>query len=124
MAPRAITKAELAECDGVRTPRIFVAVDGLVFDVSKAPGFYGPGGNYHGFAGKDCTRALALGLTDAADVLANPGGKQGLTVPQQMKIDDWLDVFESKYPVVGSLAVEAVEAAEAVEAPQGGGSKL
>jgi len=107
---RVITRSELAQCDGVQSPRIFVAVDGQVFDVSTSPGFYGPGGNYHGFAGKDCTRALALGLTAEADVRANQdGGKQGLTSMQLMKIDDWLDVFESKYPVVGTLVATAAD---------------
>ena len=91
-----VSRAQLLECDGVRSERIWIACDGLVFDVSKSRGFYGPGGNYHGFAGQDCTRALAMGFTSREDVLAHQGGKEGLTVSQLMKIDDWLDVFESK----------------------------
>ena len=97
-----ISPAELAKCDGVHSSKIYIAVDGRVFDVSKGAGFYGPGGNYHGFAGLDCTRALAMGLTARQDVLANQGGdKKGFSATQLMKIDDWLDVFESKYPIIG-----------------------
>jgi membrane-associated progesterone receptor component len=104
-----VSAAELALCDGVACAKIWIALDGKVFDVSEGAGFYGPGGNYHGFAGVDATRALALGLTARPDVLANQGDKQGLSTSQLMKIDDWLDVFESKYPVVGRFGVASAK---------------
>jgi membrane-associated progesterone receptor component len=101
---------ELLVCDGVQSSRIYVAVDGKVFDVSSSQGFYGPGGNYHCFAGMDATRALALGITNREQVLdmqANNRSTKGLSATQMMKIDDWLDVFESKYPVVAELVEDA-----------------
>ena len=52
------------------------------------------------FAGRDATRALAIGSTSEADV---HGDKTGLSVSQLMKLDDWLDTLESKYPIVARL---------------------
>jgi len=53
------------------------------------------------FAGRDATRALALGSTQEKDVV---GDKTGLSVSQLMKLDDWLDTLEGKYPIVARLA--------------------
>ena len=53
------------------------------------------------FAGRDATRALAIGSTDTKDV---HGDKTGLTTFQRMKLNDWLDTLESKYPIVARLA--------------------
>ena len=43
------------ECEG----RICLAVNGKIFDVTKGKRFYGPGGPYSGFAGRDASRGLA-----------------------------------------------------------------
>ena len=43
------------DCEG----RICVAVNGKIFDVTKGKRFYGPGGPYSGFAGRDASRGLA-----------------------------------------------------------------
>ena len=43
------------ECEG----KICVAVNGKIFDVTKGKRFYGPGGPYSGFAGRDASRGLA-----------------------------------------------------------------
>merc|ERR1712232_338740 len=39
---------------------IYVAVDGLIYDVSRAYKLYGPNGAYHLFAGKDASYYLAV----------------------------------------------------------------
>lgn len=96
-----MSRSELAKFrDG---DKIYVGVARRVFDVSRGRGFYGPGGPYHVFAGRDATRALAVGSTTEADVLARPGDTSGLTTGQQMKLEDWLATFEQKYPVVAVL---------------------
>ena len=47
------TKEELSKYDGSEgSPGIYLAILGQVFDVSKAPNFYGPNGGYGFFAGK------------------------------------------------------------------------
>ncbi|KAJ2546664.1 Dihydrodipicolinate synthase, partial [Coemansia sp. RSA 1836] len=62
---RDFTPQELALCNGhdESTP-LHIAVRGIVYDVSKARGFYGPGGPYANFAGRDASRGLALGAFD------------------------------------------------------------
>jgi membrane-associated progesterone receptor component len=97
-----MTLTELAQYrDG---NKIYIAVDGKIFDVSKNPGSYGKNGSYHVFAGRDATRALAMGSTEEKDVLQKPGDKTGLTTGQLITLDDWLERLEAKYPIVGKLS--------------------
>ena len=50
---KVFTKEELTKYDGSEgSPGIYLAILGQVFDVSKAPNFYGPNGGYGFFAGK------------------------------------------------------------------------
>eukprot|EP01118_Nematostelium_gracile_P016235 TRINITY_DN6680_c0_g1_i1.p1 TRINITY_DN6680_c0_g1~~TRINITY_DN6680_c0_g1_i1.p1 ORF type:complete len:124 (+),score=32.95 TRINITY_DN6680_c0_g1_i1:45-416(+) len=56
---------ELKAYDGSDpTSAILMGVKGKVYDVTGGAGFYGPGGAYHAFAGKDASRALAKGIVD------------------------------------------------------------
>lgn len=57
-----LTLSELAKFDGLdpHLP-IYVAVNGLVYDVSSAPRIYGPRGSYHKLAGKDAARVYVTG---------------------------------------------------------------
>ncbi|RCK56557.1 Membrane steroid-binding protein 1 [Candida viswanathii] len=60
--PLNLTLSELAQYDGTNKRRpIYVAVNGMVFDVSASPGVYGPGGPYHGVAGRDAARVFVTG---------------------------------------------------------------
>jgi predicted heme/steroid binding protein len=53
-----LTEEELKAYDGTDPNKpIYLGIDGLIFDVSSSPAFYGPGGHYHHFVGKDATRA-------------------------------------------------------------------
>jgi membrane-associated progesterone receptor component len=45
--------------------RILLAINGKVFDVSKGKNFYGPGGPYGNFAGRDASRGMAKQSFDA-----------------------------------------------------------
>lgn len=53
-----LTEEELKAYDGTDPEKpIYLGINGLIFDVSASPAFYGPGGHYNHFVGKDATRA-------------------------------------------------------------------
>uniref|UniRef100_A0A3Q2PZ02 Membrane-associated progesterone receptor component 1 n=2 Tax=Fundulus heteroclitus TaxID=8078 RepID=A0A3Q2PZ02_FUNHE len=56
MKKRDFTLADLKPYDGLQCPRILMAVNGKVFDVTRGKKFYGPEGPYGVFAGRDASR--------------------------------------------------------------------
>lgn len=103
------TPHSLAKYNGSDSPRIFIAVKGRVFDVTQGATFYGPGGPYANFAGRDASRGLALNsfeescltpLSEPIDLLKD------LSKEEKESLDNWEDHFESKYKVVGTLENE------------------
>ncbi|CAH1759246.1 2982_t:CDS:2 [Entrophospora sp. SA101] len=63
------TPKQLREFDGRNLhTKIFLAVSGNIYDVSKGRSFYGPDGPYGNFAGRDASRGLAKNSFDL-DVL-------------------------------------------------------
>ncbi|XP_028807120.1 probable steroid-binding protein 3 [Neltuma alba] len=80
---------------------IYVAVKGRVFDVSAGKSFYGPGGPYAMFAGKDASRALAKMSKNDEDVSPS---LDGLSEKEIGVLNDWEKKFEAKYPVVGHVS--------------------
>lgn len=48
---------------------IYLAINGTIYDVSASPTFYGPGGSYYHFAGRDATRAWVTECWDSDDQL-------------------------------------------------------
>ncbi|OAY27520.1 probable steroid-binding protein 3 [Manihot esculenta] len=79
---------------------IYVAIKGRVFDVTTGKSFYGPGGSYAMFAGKDASRALAKMSKNDEDVSPS---LDGLTEKEMGVLDDWEKKFEAKYPIVGRV---------------------
>jgi len=55
---------ELAEFDGKKNKRILMGIRGRVYDVTAGAHFYGPGGPYGNFAGRDAGRGLSKGSFD------------------------------------------------------------
>ncbi len=101
---RDYTLAELRTFDGSDPERpILMAVRGKVFDVTRGREFYGPGGPYGIFAGRDCTRALAKYSFDERDCV---GDVSGLDADELDKLEDWIANFEAKYIVLGNLIEE------------------
>lgn len=94
-----LTPQQLAGFDGSDPSKpLYIAVRGKIYDVSAGRSFYGPGGPYAVFAGKECSRALAfMKVTpeDCSDDLT------GATEAQMQTLADWESKFVQKYGVVG-----------------------
>ncbi|MEM7435469.1 MAG: cytochrome b5-like heme/steroid binding domain-containing protein [Myxococcota bacterium] len=96
--------SELTRFDGSDPTRpLLIAIRGRVYDVTRGRDFYGPGGPYGMFAGKDCTRALAKMSFDEADFTAS---EEGLDDSERDQLEDWIETFEGKYGSIGALVGE------------------
>lgn len=102
IAPRETwTETELAEFNGMdETGPLLFAADGLVFNVWKGRHFYGPGCQYHVFAGRDATRLLAKTKLEeeTPEELMIP-----LSIGERAALAGWIWTFKSKYEIVGKL---------------------
>ncbi|XP_018839569.1 probable steroid-binding protein 3 [Juglans microcarpa x Juglans regia] len=97
-----LTAQQLSEYNGTDPSKpIYVAVKGRIFDVTNGKSFYGPGGSYTMFAGKDASRALAKMSKNDEDVSPS---LDGLSEKEIGVLNDWEKKFEAKYPVVGRVA--------------------
>mmetsp|Transcript_38239 Transcript_38239/g.77204 ORF Transcript_38239/g.77204 Transcript_38239/m.77204 type:complete len:216 (+) Transcript_38239:169-816(+) len=109
------TETELREYDGVKDMRgpLLVAADSLVFNAYKGRHFYGPGCEYHIFAGRDATRLLAKGLL----LEESPeSSEQPLNLAERAALAAWVMTLKSKYEVVGRLDGAGPSLSESVEA--------
>ncbi|XP_022997574.1 probable steroid-binding protein 3 [Cucurbita maxima] len=79
---------------------IYVALKGRIFDVTTGVSFYGPGGAYAMFAGKDASRALAKMTKNEEDINSS---LEGLSEKEIGVLNDWEKKFEAKYPIVGRV---------------------
>lgn len=79
---------------------IYVAVKGRIFNVTTGSSFYGPGGAYAMFAGKDASRALAKMTKNEEDIISS---LDGLSEKEIGVLNDWEKKFEAKYPIVGRV---------------------
>ena len=86
---------------------IYFAVNGKVFDVSNGRNFYGPGGPYENFAGRDASRGLACGSFDEDMLTKDLNGPlddlKDLGSAEMEAMNDWEARFNEKYLVVGKL---------------------
>jgi membrane-associated progesterone receptor component len=102
------TLAEVAQHDGATADSgpILLAADGEVFNVGTGRNFYGPGGEYALFAGRDATRLLAKMRTEleSDDEAAKP-----LSIAERLTLAGWVFTLRSKYELVGRLAPELAE---------------
>eukprot|EP00735_Rhodelphis_limneticus_P000794 TRINITY_DN11322_c0_g1::TRINITY_DN11322_c0_g1_i1::g.26390::m.26390 TRINITY_DN11322_c0_g1::TRINITY_DN11322_c0_g1_i1::g.26390 ORF type:complete len:140 (-),score=8.54,sp/Q9SK39/SBP3_ARATH/48.45/4e-26,Cyt-b5/PF00173.23/6.5e-13 TRINITY_DN11322_c0_g1_i1:214-633(-) len=96
-----MTRSELSNYTGANDGQIYIAMKGIVYDVTNGASFYRPGGAYNVFAGKDATRAMALMSTDPKDA-ANPS-LDGLQPKHLKTLEEWIQKYQQKYPMVARL---------------------
>lgn len=103
MKKQDMTPRQLREYDGLKREdgRVLIAVLGKIFDVTKSKNFYGPGGPYSSFAGKDASRGLATFNVSLAceeyDDLSD------LSKSELDQVREWSEQFTEKYPIIGKL---------------------
>ncbi|ALC39498.1 MSBP [Drosophila busckii] len=100
---RDFTVKELRHYDGNQPDgRVLVAVNGSVYDVTKGKRFYGPGGPYATFAGRDASRNLAT-FSVVANENENYDDLSDLGAMEMDTVRDWEMQFKEKYEYVGKL---------------------
>ncbi|XP_038616902.1 neudesin [Tachyglossus aculeatus] len=97
---RLFTEEDLARYNGEEEDQpIYLAVKGVVFDVTSGKEFYGRGAPYNALTGKDSTRGVAKMSLDPADLTHDT---TGLTTEELKSLDDvFTNVYKAKYPIVG-----------------------
>nr|CAH59414.1 hypothetical protein [Plantago major] len=96
-----LTTEQLKQYDGSDPSKpIYVAIRGKIYDVTTGKSFYGPGGTYCLFSGKDASRALAKMSKNEEDVVSS---LHGLSDKEIGVLDDWEKKFQAKYPLVGTV---------------------
>ncbi|XP_077241774.1 membrane steroid-binding protein 1-like [Tasmannia lanceolata] len=109
-----ITEDDLKVYDGSDPKKpLLMAIKGQIYDVSQSRMFYGPGGPYALFTGKDASRALAKMSFEEQDLT---GDISGLGPFELEALHDWEYKFMSKYVKVGTIKETVPIADEAVPA--------
>ncbi|KAL9181617.1 hypothetical protein ACHAXT_010422 [Thalassiosira profunda] len=112
--PRNFTTKQLRFFDGKMNEKteeqkpVYLSVGGTVFDVSKGRDFYGPGGPYEMFAGRECGAALATMSFDES-LLDDLAACDTLGVGDKAELRNWQEKFEHYrcYPIKGRLVPDA-----------------
>ena len=96
------TEEELAPFDGRldEDGPILMAVNGDVYNVWKGRHFYGPGCEYHIFAGRDATRLLARSKLEEE---TEEERSKSLSIADRATLQGWIYTFKTKYEIVGKL---------------------
>ncbi|KIW10547.1 hypothetical protein PV08_11511 [Exophiala spinifera] len=102
------TPRTLLKYNGTDGMPVYLAVRGKVYDVTSGRNFYGPGGPYENFAGRDATRGLACQSFDEEMLTKDLDGPldpcDDLTADQLENLNGWIERFDEKYLVVGKLS--------------------
>jgi len=99
-----MTFEELKHYNGVDTPTVYIALKGLVFDVSEAD-FYKPGGPYNVLAGHDASVALAKMTKEPEFVDRNKyKWEDSLDENEMIVLDQWFTKLSEKYKQVAQIS--------------------
>lgn len=104
---KVFTPPQLLPYNGTKNMPVYLAVRGKIFDVTAGRNFYGPGGPYQNFAGRDASRGLACGSFDAEMLTEDLNGPldklEDLGGEEMEALSGWEERFSEKYLVVGKL---------------------
>jgi membrane-associated progesterone receptor component len=104
---RTFTPQTLLPYNGENNMPVYLSVRGRIFDVTSGRNFYGPGGPYANFAGRDASRGLAFGSFDEDMLTKDLEGPldplEDLEADQWDALKGWEERFSEKYLVVGKL---------------------
>ncbi|XP_053600172.1 membrane-associated progesterone receptor component 2-like [Plodia interpunctella] len=97
-----MTVAELRQYDGNQPDgRVLVAVNSWIFDVTRGRRFYGPGGPYAAFGGRDASRGFATFSVTSSD--KEYDDLSDLNNREIESVKEWEAQFREKYDLVGRL---------------------
>ncbi|KIY70072.1 cytochrome b5 [Cylindrobasidium torrendii FP15055 ss-10] len=105
------TPKTLQPFNGRDNERILLAIKGTVFDVTAGRNFYGPGGMYGNFAGRDASRGMAKQSFDSemlTDVDKPLDTLEDLKKDEIENMNGWIEHFSNKYIVCGKLVNDTV----------------
>lgn len=100
------TPKTLVKFNGHDDPHVLMAIKGKVYDVTPGKAYYGPGGPYENFAGRDASRGLAKHSFDPEMLtpLDSPIDKlEDLSSEEIEALDKWAEFFAEKYLFCGKL---------------------
>lgn len=110
---KTFTPRTLLPFNGQEGAPVYLAVRGQVFDVSSGRNFYGPGGPYENFAGRDASRGLACGSFDEDMLTKDLDGPldtlSDLGAEEMDAMKGWEERFSEKYLIVGRLVAVGEE---------------
>ena len=94
--------------NGKDEQKICLAIKGEIFDVTRGRNFYGPGGPYDVFAGREASRAFANFSTDEEMLKMEKDDLSDLNAGQISQLEDWYMSISSKYDKVGKVLYEVI----------------
>ena len=102
---RTFTATELAQYDGkTNDGLIYMAVNGIVYDMTCGAKFYGPNGMYGFMAGHDASLALAKFKIDPK-LLNQPWRLSDLDEAERASLANYIKMFSTKYPIKGRFVL-------------------
>ena len=105
------TLEELSKYHG-KTKKRLVGAKGLVFDVSSNEVYKAPGGGYSMFCGNDASVALANMNHDDEYFNVKKHDWRKLDKEKLTTLNQWVDFFEKRYPIVGYLYDPKIDGAK------------